>query len=96
MKSPVSLQFSATAVLMAVGLGLGAFVLWRGVKAIGQVVDYVGDTVTAAKEAVVETAKTAVEPLSTNKPIITKRVDQTQEESDWQNAWLNTLTANGA
>jgi hypothetical protein len=90
MKSPVQLQLSGTAVLMAVGLGVGVFVVWKGVKALGSVVDYVGEKVTAVKEAVVETAKTAVDPLSANKPIITDPSGtQTAEETQWQNDQLN-------
>lgn len=94
MKSPVQLEFSATGVLMAVAVAVGAFVLWKGVHALGSVVDYVGEKVTAAKEVIVDTAKTAVEPLSVNKTIITDPA-LTDEENQWQNDQLNVWAMGG-
>jgi len=87
-------DITATGIVALVGVAVGGYLLYKVSGAVSDAANWVGNKVGEAADATIEAAKTAVDPLSTNKTIVTNPT-ATPSQNYWNNAWLNTLAAGG-
>jgi hypothetical protein len=93
-------DITATGVIAIAALAVGAVIIWKGSKVIGDAVTWVGEKVDAAKTAVVDTAKLGVSPLSPTGilPTIGTTIGTgwpSIEQQDWQNKQLEVMAMGG-
>lgn len=87
-------DITATGVLAIAALAVGAYVVWRGSKIVGDATAWVSNKASAVADAAIGEAKLFVEPISTNKTIVNDPTKM-DEQNAWDNTWVNVFAAGG-